>query len=125
MENWFINVGIHDWRNDKEMINPSMIISGTMGLGEKEIKHLKALDNEGVSKYLLLPTTDRLPLPDNDKKFVQETLKDLSEGVGTRINQITRFYDNYYRVYIRYKHIFSAIIGTYQSNRLKKYLAFS
>lgn len=107
------------------MINPSMIISGTMGLGEKEIKHLKALDNEGVSKYLLLPTTDRLPLPDNDKKFVQETLKDLSEGVGTRINEITRFYDNYYRVYIRYKHIFSAIIGTYQSNRLKKYLAFS
>ena len=63
MENWFINVGIHDWRNDKEMINPSMIISGTMGLGEKEIKHLKALDNEGVSKYLLLIETFYIQSP--------------------------------------------------------------
>ena len=86
-------------RINKEEL-PNMIISGTMGLGEQGIKHLKALDNEGISKYLLLPTTDRLPLPDNDKKFVQETLKDLSEGVCTRINEITRFYDNYYMAYI-------------------------
>lgn len=106
-------------RNNKKEL-PYMIMSNTMGLGEKEIRHLRDLDKEGLSKYLLLPTTDRMPLSDDDKKFVQEALDDLSEGVRTRINEITRFYDNYYRVYIRYKHIFSAVIGTYSDEQNKK-----
>jgi hypothetical protein len=114
----YLNYSYYLRINREELAN--MIISGTIGLAEQQIKHLKDLDREGLSKYFLLPTIDKLPLPDNDKKFIQEALKDLSAKALARINEITKFYDNYYSVYIRYKHIFSALITTYSIEENKK-----
>jgi hypothetical protein len=78
----------------------------------KEIEHLKSLDNDGIYKYLLLPNSDNLPLSHDDREFVKETLSNLVRDILGRIKEITNFYDKYNRIYIKYKHIFSALIGT-------------
>jgi hypothetical protein len=49
---------------------------------------------------------------DNDKQFVKEVLSDFADDIHTRIKEITNFHEKYNRVYIKYKHIFSPLIGT-------------
>src|SRR4051794_33635727 len=70
----------------------------------KEIEHLKGLDKQGIYEYLLLPDADKLPLSDNDKQFVKEALSNFVDDIYRRIKEITYFYQNYDRIYIKYKH---------------------
>ena len=104
--------------NKKDL--PENILSPTMGLPQKEINNLKDLDKAGISEYFLLSNLNKLPLPDNDKKFVEEVLNVLFVESQQRINEIAKFFKNYYKVYIRYKHILSAFIGTYSVEENKK-----
>jgi hypothetical protein len=78
----------------------------------KEMEHLETLNKEGVSDYLLLPQIEKLPLSDTDKLFVGEVLSNFSKDIFRRLERIIKFYKNYHRVYIKYKHIFSPLIGT-------------
>jgi hypothetical protein len=78
----------------------------------KEIEYLKGLDEDGIRKYLLLPEVENLSLLDIDKQFVKDTLRSFVTDIYERIKEITSFYENYNRVYIKYKHIFSSLIGT-------------
>lgn len=50
-------------------------------------------------------------MPDNDKRFIEDALNVLLAISKRRLNEIVNFFNNYYKVYIRYKHVFSAFIG--------------
>jgi hypothetical protein len=90
---------------------PTKILSHTNVVWD-EIKHLNGLDKQGIYDYLLLPDADKLPLYDNDKQFVKEVLSNFADDIYRRIKEIINFYQNYDRIYIKYKHIFSPLIGT-------------
>lgn len=53
-----------------------------------------------------------LSLLDADKQFAIETLRNFVADIYERIQHITSFYEKYNRIYIKYKHIFSPLIGT-------------
>jgi hypothetical protein len=53
----------------------------------------------------------------HEKKIVNYHLQKIPEDYLPSIKTILRFYGKYYRVYIKYKHIFTALLG-FQSSRL-------
>lgn len=54
-----------------------------------------------------------LPISNTEKQFVKGVLKIILTDVQERIKRIIKFYNDYHRVYNKYKHIFTAQIGTY------------
>ena len=79
----------------------------------REVDYLKGFSLKDIYAYLLLPDVDKLSLADEEKQFVKENLNTLAQDIRQRINTIVNFFTNYNRVYTKYKHIFSAMVGTY------------
>jgi hypothetical protein len=93
---------------------PNKIASENYHTAQREIENLRRMTQSSVDAYLLLPGVGKMPINDNEKRFVIEVLDRIRAYVCDRIQNIVRFYDNYYRVYIKYKHILPAIIGLHQ-----------
>jgi hypothetical protein len=87
-------------------------------------KHLEFLQNLSIDKTydcLLLSRPKRMTLTNEEKRFVSDILKILVQNIHDRIGRITGFFVNYNRIYARYKHVFSAMVGTYAvENNTKK-----
>src|SRR6266487_3347316 len=79
----------------------------------KQILYLQNLSIAKTYDYLLLPSVKKTNLTSEEKRFVEETLKVFVNDIHNRINRITKFFVNYNRVYAKYKHVFSAMVGTY------------
>jgi hypothetical protein len=98
----------------KSLVNfAESVASVKIELVRDEIKHLEQINTEDISDYLLFTAVDELQLNIDDREFINERLKTFSDDVYQRIKRIVKFYNNYYRVYVKYKHILSAIIGIY------------
>ncbi len=85
---------------------PKSIASKNIGIVNEEVKHLHQISIDDISDYLLFKKVDELELNNNDKEFVTKYLKIFSKDIYERLKRIVKFFDNYYRVYIKYKHIF-------------------
>ena len=96
---------------------PKLIASRNYKTVEKEIALLEKLKKRDIGQFLLFPDLEPLSLDSNEKKIVNHHLQKISEDYLSSIKIILRFYGKYYRVYIKYKHIFTALLG-FQSNRL-------
>jgi hypothetical protein len=68
-----------------------------------------------INQFLLLPSVTSLPIESHEKMIVNRHLQNISEDTFKSIKRILRFYRKYYRVYIKYKHIFSALLGFHRS----------
>lgn len=90
---------------------PLQIASMNFGVAKDEIKHLEQLNSKNISNYLLI-TNVTLSDP-KQRQLVKRSLKNLSNDILKRIKNIVRFYHNYERVYIKYKHILPAILGVH------------
>ncbi len=89
------------------------LISRLFMLLEDYLSYSYLLSIDDISDYLLFKKVDELELNSNDKEFVTKYLNIFSKDIYERVKRIVKFFDNYYRVYIKYKHIFSAIFGIY------------
>jgi hypothetical protein len=79
-------------------------------------KHLGFLRNLSIDKtydYLLLPRPKKMTLTSEEKRFVSDMLKMLVHDIHDKIGRITGFFVKYNRIYAKYKHVFSAMVGTY------------
>lgn len=103
---------------------PNLIISGEMRKENEEINHLKKIikQKSEFSKYFLLPEIDKLSLSRSDKKYVRQTVNDFYTETRARMREIVNFFNRYYGVYIRYKHVFSAYVASYSTEHHKKNL---
>jgi hypothetical protein len=93
------------------------IVSENRGLISKEIEHLKKLKLGNIRAYLLFPKLHDLNLEKEDRELVRQVLRDLAKDIYDRIKKIIRFYRLHYRIYIKYKHIFTAVVGLHQVTR--------
>jgi hypothetical protein len=94
---------------------PKTIVSKNIGLISNEIAHLKKLKLGDIRGYLLFPSLHDLNLGKEDRKFVSQVLRNIAKDIHNKIREITKFYQLYYRVYIKYKHIFTAVVGQHQA----------
>jgi hypothetical protein len=93
---------------------PTTIASENRGVVLNEINYLEKLSKlKDIRSYLLFPNIDLLKLERDDRKFVSGVLKNITRDIRSRIKKITIFYRYYYRVYIKYKHVLTAIVGLY------------
>ncbi|MGI0013024.1 MAG: hypothetical protein ACREBU_06235, partial [Nitrososphaera sp.] len=67
-----------------------------------------------IAGYLLFPEFDKLPLKKNEIKFVRTIYSSFALQTYACIRRIVRFYGKYSRVYNKYKHGLSAIVGLFQ-----------
>jgi hypothetical protein len=79
-----------------------------------EIKKIEKMDASDISLYLLFPNIDGLELSDEDKEFVSAILDKISINVIERIACVTKFFHDFSRIYIRYKHALPAVIGLHE-----------
>ena len=93
---------------------PTKIASENNRTAQREIENLRNMTRSDIDSYLLIPDVGNMPVNTKDKIFIGEVLDRIRADVYERIKNILRFYDNYYRVYIKYKHILPAIIGLHQ-----------
>jgi len=61
----------------------------------------------------LFPNIKHLLLNLNEKKFLNSQLHQLTNDAYKSTKNILKFYKKYWRVYIKYKHIFNALLGSY------------
>jgi hypothetical protein len=104
---------------------PVEIASENYNTAREEIKTLKNKKELDIHDYLLFPDVNKMKISNKERKLVNEKLAQISKDVHTRIQNIVTFYNNYYRVYLKYKHILPAIMGLHKptphrSNRFQK-----
>ncbi len=79
----------------------------------EEIKYLDNLKVKQIQRYLLLENVNKLSITNVDKEFVNSILNVIFTDMHRRINRVMTFYKEYHRVYNKYKHVLTSIIGTY------------
>jgi hypothetical protein len=92
---------------------PYLRASENISVPNQEVTYLEGIDIEGIAKFLLVHRTDELIIREDKKDFAAQKLDWINSTAYEKIKTILKFYNTYYRVYIKYKHGFSAIIGTY------------
>lgn len=77
-----------------------------------EIKNIEKVDNaSSISEYLLFPNVEQLQLTHDEKQFVRKMLDKMTLDIKERIASTTKFFHDFNRIYIRYKHALPAIIA--------------
>lgn len=64
---------------------------------------------------LLFPDITKLSIDRCEKKVVNKHLQNIANDTYVSLKNILRFYAKFYRIYIKYKHIFAAILGTHST----------
>jgi len=96
--------------NIKEL--PRLIVhQRTMGVMKDEIDYLRGLTLSDMGNYLLYPYFKTLGLSAKEQRFLKFHLVDLSKKSLAIIKRLVIFYDRYGRIYARYKHAFTALVG--------------
>lgn len=78
-----------------------------------EIKYLTQLKKKDIPQYLLFPNIKLLSIDKSEKMLLNYHLQQIDNDEYKSIKNIIKFYKKYYRVYIKYKHIFTALLGFY------------
>lgn len=91
---------------------PKSIASKNYHTVEKEISFLKRCNKNDIKRMLLFPDITKFTIEGYEKKLVSKHLQNIANDTYLSLKNILRFYRRFYRVYIKYKHIFAAILGT-------------
>lgn len=101
-------------RNDLFTLHKRIAYSNT-NVVKIEVEFLRTFSNHTmVGQYLLFPEASQLTLTNEEQMLVANAMKAFANDILACISRIISFFDNYYRVYIRYKHVFSALMGNPQ-----------
>lgn len=95
---------------------PSQIASENFNVLNKEIENLRSKVKSDISDYLLFPNIELLGLTQEKKNLLKNVLDRILVKFDQSMQRILEFYDNYYRVYIKYKHVLTAVIGLHEIN---------
>jgi hypothetical protein len=93
---------------------PAQIASENHNVSNKEIKNIRNRKKLDIGEYLLFPDVELMPLKKEEKNLLRVVFKRMSTDVDKSIQSIIEFYDNHYRVYIKYKHVLTAIVGLHE-----------
>jgi hypothetical protein len=102
------------------------LIAGDQNVVWKEINsYLQNINKQEVIKYLSFPDLAQISALDQTERKVANDIIDKYTGqILNQIRKIITFHRNYNRVYNKYKHIFSALIGThfFENNKIEPIL---
>jgi len=93
---------------------PTKIASENYDISNKGIKNLRNKEKSDIAEYLLFPDVGPMLLGKEEKNLLRIVFERMSTDVYNRIQSIIKFYDNHYRVYIKYKHVLTAIVGLHE-----------
>lgn|SRR5574341_1105660 len=82
-----------------------------MGIMKDEIDYLREIRILEMRNYLLFPDIKTLGLSTKEKRFLRFHLQDLAKKTLAITKRIVIFYDRYNRIYVRYKHAFTPLVG--------------
>ena len=90
---------------------PKLIASRNDKTVKFEIDLLKKYKKKDINQFLLFTDVKLLPIDAGEKMIVNNHMKNIVDDTHKSIRSILRFYRKYYRLYIKYKHILSALLG--------------
>ena len=80
---------------------------------ENEINYLKGIVKKDINSYLLLPKSSDFQFQQEENDLVRSYLNNIVTDMYNKIRNILKFYNRYYRIYIRYKYVLPSILGLY------------
>jgi len=106
---WYNNI----LRTDPKSLSKKLIIRFGVNLDE-ELKYLENITKEQIHSDYKFPKLEDFSISEDDKQFLEKVLESQTTEIKKCLDEITKFWRNYKRVYNTYKHGLSAITGLYQ-----------